>query len=59
METFPLPAKPTPTYTLFENYLGRWLLVLLPVGIIGGLLGTLALLAFLISTNYSVLGWIE
>ena len=59
MEKFPLPAEPSEKYTAFENALGRWLLVILPVVIIGHVLGALALVAAFISANFNILGWLE
>ncbi|MEI6376421.1 MAG: hypothetical protein ACOYOI_08880 [Chthoniobacterales bacterium] len=59
MNTFPLPAEPTARQNAFEESLGRWLLVALPVILVGHLLGGLALVAALISANFNILGWLE
>ena len=59
MDKFPLPAEPSQKYAAFENALGRWLLVVLPVVIIGHILGGLALVAALISANFNILDWLE
>ena len=59
MEKFPKLAEPSPAYANFENGLGRWLLVVLPVVLIGHLLGAFALVAILISSNFNILGWVE
>jgi len=59
MNSFPLPAEPTPKQSAFEGTLVRCLLVFLPVVLVGHLLGVLAIAAVLISSNYNILGWIE
>jgi len=59
MNTFPLPAEPTPRQNAFEAGLGRCLLVALPVILVGHLLGGLAIVAALMSANFNILGWLE
>ncbi len=59
MKTFPFPAEPTEKQAAFQDAIVRWIVILLPVAIIGHLLGALALAAVLISSNFNILGWIE
>jgi hypothetical protein len=59
MNEFPFPAEPTPKQVAFEEALTRWSVVVLPVVIIGKILGLLAIVAILIALNFNVLGWIE
>jgi hypothetical protein len=59
MSDFPFPAEPTAKQVALENDITRWVTFLLPVVIIGKILGLLAIVAILISTNFNVLGWIE
>jgi len=59
MNTFPFPAEPSEKQNAIEGALGRWLLVGIPVILIGHLLGGLALAAALISANFNILGWLE
>lgn len=59
MNTFPFPAEPTEKQNAFEESIGRWLLVGIPVILVGHLLGGLALAAALISSNFNILGWLE
>lgn len=59
MNNFSFPAEPTANQDAFEAGLGRWLLVALPVILLGHLLGGLALVAALMSANFNILGWLE
>jgi hypothetical protein len=59
MNTFPFPAEPSEKQNAIEGAIGRWLLVGIPVILIGHLLGGLALAAALISANFNILGWLE
>jgi hypothetical protein len=59
MSDFPFPAEPTAKQVAFENTITRWVTFLLPVVIIGKILGLLAIVAILVSTNYNIFGWIE
>ncbi len=59
MNDFPLPQEPTPKQATFENGVIRWVTLLLPVVIVGKILGLLAIAAILISMNFNILGWIE
>ncbi|MEI6322398.1 MAG: hypothetical protein WCP60_04770 [bacterium] len=59
MNDFPLPQEPTPKQSAFENGVIRWVTLLLPVVIVGKILGLLAIAAILISINFNILGWIE
>jgi hypothetical protein len=59
MNTFPFPAEPTEKQNAIEGAIGRWLLVGIPVILIGHLLGALALVAALMSANFNILSWVE
>jgi hypothetical protein len=59
MNTFPFPAEPTEKQNAIEGAIGRWLLVGIPVILIGHLLGALALVAALMSANFNILRWVE
>lgn len=59
MKTFPFPAEPTEKQVAFQDALVRWVVVLLPLAIVGHILGALAVAAVLISSNFNILGWIE
>ena len=59
MNTFPFPAEPSETQNLIEGAVGRWLLVGIPVLLIGHVLGALALVASLMSANFNILSWVE
>ena len=59
MSDFPFPQEPTPKQAAFEEGLIRWAVVLLPVVIVGKILGLLAIAAILVSSNFNILGWIE
>ncbi len=59
MSEFPFPQEPTPKQAAFEDGLIRWTVVLLPLVIIGKILGLLAIAALLIATNFNILSWIE
>lgn len=56
---FSLPQEPTPQQAEFENGVVRWAVVLLPLLIIGKIMGLLVIVAILISSNYNILTWIE
>jgi hypothetical protein len=59
MNQFPFPAEPTEKQNAIEGAIGRWLLVGLPIILIGHLLGALALVAALMSANFNILSWVE
>ncbi len=59
MNSFPFPSEPSEKQNVIESAIGRWLLVVLPVVLIGHLLGALAIVAVLISANFNILGWLE
>ena len=59
MNDFSLPPEPTPQQAAFEDGVIRWTVVLLPILIIGKIMGLLAIVAILISSNYNLLSWIE
>lgn len=59
MNNFPFPAEPSEKQNAIEGAIGRWLLVGLPVILIGHLLGAFAIIAALTSTNFNILGWLE
>jgi hypothetical protein len=59
MSDFPFPQEPTAKQAAFEDGAIRWITVLLPVAIIGKILGLLAIAAILIACNFNILGWIE
>ena len=59
MNSFPFPSEPSEKQNLIEGAIGRWLVVVLPVVLIGHLLGALAIVAALMSTNFNILGWLE
>ena len=59
MNQFPFPAEPSEKQNAIEGAIGRWLLVGLPLILIGHLLGSLALVAALMSANFNILSWVE
>ena len=59
MNQFPFPAEPSEKQNAIEGAIGRWLLVGLPIILIGHLLGALALVAALMSANFNILNWVE
>ena len=59
MKQFPFPAEPSEKQNAIEGAIGRWLLVGLPIILIGHLLGALALVAALMSANFNILSWVE
>jgi hypothetical protein len=59
MNQFPFPAEPSEKQNAIEGAIGRWLLVGIPVILIGHLLGALALVAALMSANFNILSWVE
>jgi hypothetical protein len=59
MNQFPFPAEPSEKQNAIEGAIGRWLLVGLPIILIGHLLGALALMAALMSANFNILSWVE
>ena len=59
MNTFPFPAEPSERQDAIESTIGRWLVVLLPLIIIGHLLGALTIAAVLMSANFNVMSWLE
>jgi hypothetical protein len=59
MNSFSFPAEPSEKQNLIESAIGRWLVVVLPVVLIGHLLGALAIVAALMSANFNILGWLE
>jgi hypothetical protein len=59
MNTFPFPSEPTEKQNAIEGAIGRWLIVGIPVILIGHLLGALALVAALMSANFNIFGWVE
>lgn len=59
MNDFPFPQEPTQKQSDLEDAIARWAVVLLPVAIIGKILGLLAIAAILISMNFNILSWIE
>jgi hypothetical protein len=59
MNQFPFPAEPSEKQNAIEGAIGRWLLVGLPIILIGHLLGALALVAALMSANFNILSWVE
>jgi len=59
MKSFPFPAEPSEKQNVIEGAIGRWLVVVLPVVLIGHLLGALAIVAALMSANFNILGWLE
>ena len=59
MNTFPFPAEPSERQDSIESAIGRWLVVLLPLIIIGHLLGALTIAAALMSANFNVMSWLE
>ena len=59
MSDFSLPQEPTPEQAASEDGVIRWTVMLLPVLIIGKILGLLTIAAILISANWNLLGWIE
>ena len=59
MNHFPFPAEPSEKQNAIEGAIGRWLLVGLPIILIGHLLGALALVAALMSANFNILSWVE
>jgi hypothetical protein len=59
MNTFPFPAEPSERQNAIESAIGRWLVVLLPLLIIGHVLGLFTIAAALISGNCNVMNWLE
>jgi len=59
MNSFPFPAEPTARQDAIEGAIGRWLVVVLPIVLIGHLLGALAIVAALMSANFNILGLVE
>jgi hypothetical protein len=59
MNNFSFPAEPSEKQNVIEGAIGRWLVVVLPVVLIGHLLGALAIVAALMSANFNILGWLE
>jgi hypothetical protein len=59
VNSFPFPAEPSERQNAIESAIGRWLVVLLPLIIIGHLLGALTIAAAFISANYNVMSWLE
>jgi hypothetical protein len=59
MKSFPFPAEPSEKQNVIEGAIGRWLVVVLPVVLIGHLLGALAVVAALMSANFNILNWVE
>jgi hypothetical protein len=59
MSDFPFPQEPTVQQSGFEDGVIRWTVLLLPVSIVGSILGLLAIAAILIAMNFNVLSWIE
>ncbi len=59
MKSFPFPAEPSEKQNVIEGAIGRWLVVVLPVVLIGHLLGALAIVAALMSANFNILNWVE
>jgi hypothetical protein len=59
MNSFPFPQKPSARQDEIQAAIGRWAVVLLPIIMIGHLLGAFALIAALMSSNFNILGWIE
>jgi hypothetical protein len=59
MSDFSLPPEPTPQQTAFEDGVIRWAVVMLPILIIGKIMGLLAIVAILVAANYNILSWIE
>jgi hypothetical protein len=59
MNDFPLPQEQTPRQAALEDGVIRWAVVMLPILIIGKIMGLLAIVAILIAANYNILSWIE
>jgi hypothetical protein len=59
MSDFPFPAEPTPKQKALVDGIIRWGVFLLPFVIVGKVLGLLLIVAILISSNFSILGWLE
>jgi len=59
MKSFPFPAEPSEKQNVIEDAIGRWLVVVLPVVLIGHLLGALAIVAALMSANFNIFNWVE
>ena len=59
MKSFPFPAEPSEKQNVIEGAIGRWLVVVLPVVLIGHLLGALAIVAALMSANFNIFNWVE
>jgi hypothetical protein len=59
MNNFPFPAEPTARQDAIEGAIGRWLVVVLPIVLVGHLLGALAVVAALMSANFNVMSWLE
>ena len=59
MKSFPFPAEPSEKQNVIEGAIGRWLVVILPVVLIGHLFGAFAIVAALMSANFNILNWVE
>jgi hypothetical protein len=59
MKSFPFPAEPSEKQNVIESAIGRWLVVVLPVVLIGHLLGAFAIVAALMSANFNIFNWVE
>lgn len=59
MSDFPFPQEPTAQQSDFEDGVIRWTVMLLPVAIVGNILGLLSIASILIAMNFNVLSWIE
>lgn len=59
MNSFPFPEEPSPKQDAFESAIGSWAVVLLPLLLIGHLLGACAIIAALMSANFNILSWLE
>ena len=59
MKSFPFPAEPSEKQNVIESAIGRWLVVVLPLVLIGHLLGALAIAAALMSANFNIFNWLE
>jgi hypothetical protein len=59
MNSFPFPQEPSARQDEIQAAIGRWAAVLLPLILVGHLLGAFALIAALMSSNFNILCWIE
>jgi hypothetical protein len=59
MKNFPFPAEPSEKQNRIEESIGRWLVVALPVILLGHLLGAFAIVAALMSANWNIFNWVE